>query len=176
MKLTLDGTFDVASSPEETFTFLVDPQRFAPMLPYFQELRTGEGPAFTVVLEVGVPQIRGRVEVETELVERAEPSRAVYRTSGRHSLGMLDTQLAFDIAPVEGGSRVAWASEGVVSGTLASLAQGLLLPLARRQIKALIPSVQAALGSLETQAEPEKSRGAVSSLKGLFARRKGATA
>jgi carbon monoxide dehydrogenase subunit G len=100
---------------------------------------------FTVVLAIGVPQIRGRAEVEVKLVEKAFPLRARYRSCGRHALGMIDSDLGFTLQPVIAGSAVNWSSVSVVNGTLASLAQGILVPLAKRQITSLVKSFQDAL-------------------------------
>ena len=75
------------------------------------------------------------------------------------------------MAPAAGGSIVTWQTESVVSGTLVSLANGILMPLAKRQIKSLVASVRASLNGVE-DAVPAKSpsplsRGA-SSLRELF--------
>jgi uncharacterized protein len=171
MKINLNGDFEVSASPEETFAFITTPNRFAPVLPYFKELKNAAETSFTVVLEIGVPQIRGLVEVSTELVEQRPPERAVYTARGRHTLGMMDSVLMFDVASATGGSTVMWQTESVVSGTLVSLANGILLPLAKRQIKSLVASVRTSLNGMEDAPQAKSpgtlSRGA-SSLRGLF--------
>lgn len=148
MKVELADAFDVTTAPEETFAFLTDPQRFAPLLPYFKELKDVQPGAFTVGLEVGIPQIRGRVDVDVKLVESVAPERAIYKSAGRHALGMVDSELAFSVAPNGEGSTVRWHSASVVNGMLASLAQGILIPLAKRQIKLLVKTCQDELGAL----------------------------
>ncbi len=147
MKVELADQFEVTTAPADTFAFLTDPQRFAPLLPYFKELKDVEPGAFTVGLEVGIPQLRGRVDVDVKLVESVAPERAAYKSSGRHALGMVDSELAFSVAPSGTGSMVRWQSASVVNGTLASLAQGILIPLAKRQIKALVKTCQDRLGA-----------------------------
>ncbi len=151
MKVELDGAFDVATSPDQTFAFLTDPGQFAPILPYFKELKDVKPGSFTVGLEVGIPQVRGRVDVAVALVE-AEPAKSArYKTSGRHALGMVDSALSFSLAPLATGCSVQWQSESIVNGTLASLAQGILVPLAKRQIKALVKACQDQLGAPESR-------------------------
>ncbi len=147
MKVELADQFDVTTSPADTFAFLTDPERFALLLPYFKELKDVQPGAFTVGLEIGIPQVRGRVDVDVKLVECIAPERATYRSSGRHALGMVDSELGFSVAPSGTGSTVRWQSASVVNGTLASLAQGILVPLAKRQIKLLVKSCQDRLGA-----------------------------
>ena len=60
---------------------------------------------------------------------------------------MVDSELAFSVAPNGTGSTVRWQSASIVNGTLASLAQGILVPLAKRQIKALVKTCQDRLGA-----------------------------
>nr|WP_155249191.1 SRPBCC domain-containing protein [Mesorhizobium loti] len=170
MKVDMDGNFEVTASPAETFAFITEPRTFAPILPYFKELHSVEGDGFGVLLEVGVPQIRGRADVAARRIESVPNERVVYTINGRHALGMIDARMTFAIEPIEAGSRVNWTSEGTVSGTLASLAQGILLPLARRQVKSLVVAVQKELGvvQLEPAASPSLMKRSVSSMKGLF--------
>lgn len=171
MKINLNGEFEVSAQPEETFAFISTPNRFAPVLPYFKDLKNAAEESFIVVLEVGVPQIRGIVEVNTLLVEQRPPEHVVYKARGHHTLGMMDSMLTFDVAPTARGSVVRWQTESVVSGTLVSLANGILLPLAKRQIKSLVASVRVSLGGTDEPASPRSptmlSRSG-SSLRGLF--------
>jgi uncharacterized protein len=147
VKVELADQFDVTTAPADTFAFLTDPEKFAPLLPYFKELKDAQPGAFTVALEIGIPQVRGRVDVAVKVVECVAPQRATYRSSGRHALGMIDSELGFSVEPSGTGSTVRWHSASVVNGTLASLAQGILVPLAKRQIKLLVKSCQNRLGA-----------------------------
>jgi uncharacterized protein len=168
VKVELDGTFDVTTSPEETFAFLTDPERFAPMLPYFKELKNVKSGSFTVGLEVGIPQVRGRVDVAAVLLEAVSAHSARYKTSGRHALGMVDSILSFSLAPNPAGCSVQWKSESVVSGTLASLAQGILVPLAKRQIKTLIQACQDHLGAPPSEGTTTLLQRGKATVKNLF--------
>lgn len=177
MNVDLDGEFDTASSVEETFAFITTPGRFAPVLPYFKGLDVKDERHFTVTLEVGVPQIRGRADVEAELVESRTPSHAVYSIKGRHALGMMDSRMTFTVTPKDesaaAGAHVVWTTQSVVSGTLASLAQGILLPLAKRQIKSLVQAVRVELGGEEEKPAPSLVSRGTSSLRGLFGKSTG---
>jgi uncharacterized protein len=166
MKISLNGEFEVSASPEEAFAFISTPNRFAPVLPYFKDLKNAAEGSFVVVLEIGVPQIRGIVEVNTLLIEQRSPEHLVYKARGHHPLGMIDSMLMFDVAPRSNGSIVRWQTESVVSGTLVSLANGILLPLAKRQIKSLVASVRASLDGTEASASPPSTSGSL--LRGLF--------
>jgi carbon monoxide dehydrogenase subunit G len=149
VKIDLDGSFDVAASPGQAYAFLTDPTRFAPLLPMFKELKDVGPDSFQIVLDVGMPQIRGRAEAQVCFIERIEGEHARFSSSVRHSLGMADGGMGFTLSPLSGGSRIDWVCNTKVRGTLASIASGLLAPLARRNIAAMIASVRAELDRVQ---------------------------
>lgn len=142
MRIALDGRFEVAAAPQRAFAFLTDPQRFAPLLPMFRELKDVNSDRFRIVLDIGVPQIRGRAEAEVTFVERVANEKAAFATTVKHALGVADSTLSFTMSPNGAGSAIQWTCDSVVRGTLASLAAGLLKPLAKRNVAAMIESVQ----------------------------------
>jgi len=146
MNVNLNGQFEAAAEPEAVYDFITDPDKFAPILPYFKGLTKTSETEFTVTLEVGVPQIRGKSDVQTKRIGAERPTFVKYQLSGRHALGIMDAKMTFEIEPLGVGSRVNWTVEAIVSGKLASLAQGILIPLANRQIKSLAQAAQNALG------------------------------
>ncbi len=147
MKIVLDGVFEVGVTPAQAFSFLTDPQRFAPLLPMFRELKDVDADRFLIVLDVGVPQIRGRAEAEVRFVERIADRKAGIVSTVRHSLGMADSSMSFTLSPSGSGTSIQWSCDSTVRGTLASLASGLLKPLAKRNIAAMVESVQRELGA-----------------------------
>lgn len=134
------------ASPAAAYAFLMDPHRMAPLLPMFKELSAVHDEGFTVVLEMGVPQVRGRVEAVVKRLECIRDQRARFDCRGRHALGMADTHLAFELTPQGTGSCIRWECQSIVRGTLASLANGVLAPLAKRNIASMIEVLKVELG------------------------------
>lgn len=158
MKISYDGTFTANQSPEDVYQFLITPQKYAPLMPFFKELKDVEDDGFTLVMEIGIPQLRGKAEVKVSRLpsENSDLLQANYNASGKHSLGMVDSLVSYTVTSAgEGKSDVKWRCDSVVSGTLASLAQGIMAPLAKRNIDQMVKSVQRALNG-GTEAEAEK--------------------
>lgn len=132
-------------SPEEVFDFLADPQRFCPLLPDFQKLTADDAGRFTVELKVGVAHIRGTATMKMALEEAERPRRARYSGKGSVAGGTVTTSSGFELEAVPEGTRVRWQGSAQVFGQLASLAGGLLEPLARKNVQRLMDSLQAAL-------------------------------
>lgn len=148
MNIDLDGRFEVAAGRQATFDYITDPRRFGPLLPYFREIREVGPDFFRLALEVGVPQIRGAADVHVHVVELVPGELARYRSTTKLALGVVDSDLSFQLDDAAGGIAVTWQTRSKVRGNLASIAGGILAPLARRNINAVIESLQAALGAM----------------------------
>lgn len=148
MNIDLDGRFEVAASREAAFDYITDPRRFGPILPYFREVKEIGEDFFRLGLEVGVPQIRGVADVHVRVIEITPGRLARYRSTTKMALGVVDSELSFQLDDAGAGTAVIWQTQSKVRGNLASIAGGVLAPLARRNINAVIESLQAALAAM----------------------------
>ncbi|HXZ39452.1 MAG TPA: SRPBCC domain-containing protein [Terriglobales bacterium] len=148
MAIKLGGEFEVKRSPEEVYAFLVDPGRFAPLLPEFRGMLVQDANHFTVKVKVGISHIKGVADVKMELAQDERPKRAQYKGQGSVAGGSVSFTAGFDLSLVDsGGTKIAWQGEAQVFGRLASVAGGLLEPLGKKNVQKLIDGLQAALAS-----------------------------
>jgi carbon monoxide dehydrogenase subunit G len=145
MAIDFNGEFSVVRPRDEVYTFLTDPNRFAPLLPEFQSLTVHDDKNFTVRVSVGVSYIRGTAEVKMQLAEAQRPQRAQYKGRGSVAGGNVELTAGFDLEEAGGGTRVRWSAEAQIFGRLTSMAGGLLEPLARKNVQKLIDGLQKAL-------------------------------
>jgi len=145
MAIKFAGGFDVKRTPEEVHDFLTDPSRFAVLLPEFEGLSVQDATHFTVKVKVGISHIKGTADVKMELAQAERPTRAHYKGQGSMAGGNVSLTASFDLAAIDGGTKVAWQGEAQVFGRLMSVAGGLLEPLGKKQIQKLIDGLQAAL-------------------------------
>lgn len=146
MEIKFSGDFVVKKNPQEVYDFLVDPNRFCPLLPDYQSMEVLNDKNFLVKLSVGVSHIRGTAAVKMSLVESAAPKRAVYEGKGDIPGGSASLRAGFDLesAP-DGETKVIWLGQSHIVGRIASLAGGMLEPLAKRNVQKLIDGLQKAL-------------------------------
>jgi carbon monoxide dehydrogenase subunit G len=145
--ITFSGEFEVPDQPQEVYDFLTDPNRFAPLLPDFQGLTVQDATHFTVRVSVGIAHIRGTAETRMELAECDPPKRAVYHGQGALAGGCITMTASFDLSPSGPGTRVQWRGEAQIFGRLASVAGGLLEPLAKKNLQKLIDALRSALSA-----------------------------
>jgi len=145
MKIEFGGDFTVARTPDEVYKFLVDPERFCPLLPDFQSMTKQDDKNFSVNLRVGISHIRGNAVVRMTLAEETPPNHAVYDGKGDVPSGTVTLRAGFDLEPDGAGTKVKWKGESQIAGRLPSIAGGLLQPLAKKSIQKLIDALQKAL-------------------------------
>lgn len=147
MAISFGGEFAVKRSPDQVFDFLTDPNKFAPLLPEFQGISMEDSKHFTLKVNVGVSHIKGTAEVKLELTQADRPTRAQYKGQGSVAGGNVSLTAGFDLSPDADGTKVVWRGDAQIFGRLASVAGGLLQPLAKKNLQKLIDGLQAALNA-----------------------------
>ncbi|HYT23862.1 MAG TPA: SRPBCC domain-containing protein [Candidatus Polarisedimenticolia bacterium] len=145
MPIKFGGDFEVPRAPEEVYDFLTDPNKFAPLLPDFQEMAVQDERHFEVKVSVGISYIKGTAEMKMELAEASRPQRARYKGQGKVAGGSVSLTAGFDLVAASGGTKVAWQGEAQIFGRLMSVAGGLLEPLGRKNVQKLIDGLIVAL-------------------------------
>ena len=145
MAIKFGGEFEVPRNPDEVYSFLTDPQKFAPLLPDFQGMTLQDATHFTVKVNVGISYIKGTADVKMELAQAERPKRAQYKGQGSVAGGNVSLVAGFDLAPNGARTKVAWQGEAQIFGRLTSVAGGLLEPLGKKNVQKLIDALQAAL-------------------------------
>jgi carbon monoxide dehydrogenase subunit G len=147
MEIKFNGDFTVKKTAEEVYDFLVDANRFCPLLPDYQSMEIIDPRNFLVKLSVGISHIRGTAAVKMCLVEAERATRAVYEGKGDVPGGSASLRAGFDLQALPGGeTKVSWLGQSNVVGRIASLAGGMLEPLAKKNVQKLIDGLQKALG------------------------------
>lgn len=145
MEIKFGGAFVVKKKPEEVYSFLVDPVKFCPLLPDYQSMAQVDDKNFVVKLSVGISHIRGTAAVKMSLFEAEQSKHAAYQGTGEVPGGSTTLRAGFDLEPTADGTKVIWNGQSQVVGRIASLAGGLLEPLAKKNIQKMIDGLQKAL-------------------------------
>ena len=124
MAIKFSGEFEVKKNPEEVYDFLTDPNRFAALLPDYQNLTVEDPTHFTLKVNVGISYIKGSADVKVELTENERPRHALYKGQGVVAGGNVTVIAAFDLAPVGDGAtpapaiatNVKWQGEAQIFG------------------------------------------------------------
>ncbi len=130
--MKLNGSFEVPGTPEQVYEFLTTPEDVVAALPDIEsaELRTD---GFKIDARVGVGPMRGTMKLDLAIVEREPNVRAVYAGQGKGLGSVVDMTAGFTLRDAASGTAVDWAGEAKIVGRLASVAGGMLEPLAKKK-------------------------------------------
>ncbi len=146
MKIQFGGDFTVQRKPEDVYDFLVDPEKFCPLLPDYQSMqkvRRQDVQCQPARRDFSYPRHRHR---ENGTHRQTPPNHAVYEGKGDVPGGTATLRAGFDLTPdASNGTKVTWKGEGQIAGRLPSIAGGLLEPLAKKNVQKLIDALQGAL-------------------------------
>ena len=127
MAIKFSGEFEVKKHLEEVYDFLVDPNKFAPLLPEFQGLSVQDPTHFTVKVNVGISYIKGIADVKMELAEADRPRRAQYKGQGAVGGGNVTMVAGFDLTTIADGPAPGTAvgpAPGTADGPALATADG----------------------------------------------------
>src|SRR5260370_12500110 len=120
MEIKFNGDFSVQKTPQEVYDFLVDPNRFCPLLPDYQSMEILDAKNFLVKVSVGISHIRGTAAVKMSLIEATSPTRAVYEGRGDVPAGSASLRAGVDLeASNSWGTKVVWLQQSNLSASIA---------------------------------------------------------
>jgi carbon monoxide dehydrogenase subunit G len=136
------GTFLTNRTAEEVFDLVVDPQRFAPLLPDFESLSIQDASHFTLRIKIVIGQISGHANLDMELCAAERPSRVEHRGQGIVAGSQLVFAMRFQLGSVGSETQVSWQGEVSVDGMLAMMAGGLIDSMGRKNFEAMAERLQ----------------------------------
>lgn len=151
--MTYSGTFLTPRSADEVFDLLVNPERFAPLLPDFESMSPQDPTHFTVRIVIAVAQINGYTNLAMELREAVRPSLVEYCGQGIVAGSQLTLRLRFQVAPSDDMTEVYWQGEFSLDGMLAFMAGSLIEPMGRNNFDRMAERLSNSLRPVESPAD-----------------------
>jgi 2-furoyl-CoA dehydrogenase large subunit len=138
--------FDV--SPERLFAALTDLDVLAKSIPDVVSTQPEGIDRLRAVVRPGFSFLRGKLDLDIELRERDPPHRATLAIASRGIGVKMAVESHLEIAPADGGSRLAWRARLTeLSGLVAALSPGLIQSAAEAVIRRGWEQVRAQLAA-----------------------------
>ncbi len=129
------GTVEIAAPRERVWAFVVDPQQVGQCGPGVESIEVVDPTHFKATAKVGIGFISARFVVNMEMAQLTPPDEAVIKAHGQAPGSAVDATASMRLADGEsGGTRMDWAADVTISGTLASLGARLIEGTANKMI------------------------------------------
>ena len=152
--MEFDGEFSVATSPAETWEFLLDPEQVGSCIPNCQDIDVIDDTHYTAEIGVSVSHISVTFDVNAEIVEQREEEYLNFRLSGDAKGG--DSRMEADVEiwlseGEDGTTDIEWENEVDVTGRIMNMGSRIVKSVGMRQTNKTIDNVQEELGKPESE-------------------------
>jgi uncharacterized protein len=133
--MQFSGSTEIAAPRTRVWAFVIDPQQVGWCGPGVESIEAVDATHFRARAKVGIGVISARFNVNLELVEAAEPDRAVIQASGQAPGSAVDARGEIVLTgPAEGPTTMTWTADVSIMGTLASVGSRLIEGTANKLI------------------------------------------
>ena len=124
--MKIEGANEIPAAQDIVWAAFLDPATLAKAIPGcegLEEIGPGE---YKAVMKVGVAAIKGTFEGRVKLMDLEPPHRYRMSVEGKGGPGFLRGEAKMALAPIDGGTRVAYDADAQVGGLIASVGQRML--------------------------------------------------
>jgi uncharacterized protein len=139
----LEGTHQLDASRQRVYQCLINPEVLQRCIPGCEKLeQTGEN-TFAATIKAGVGSIKGIFNGTARLEDLREPEHLRIVVDGKGAPGFLKGAGDLDLAEAEGGTKINYAADIQVGGTIASVGQRMLQGTAKMMAAQFFTSLAA---------------------------------
>ena len=133
--MQFSGTVEIAAPRDRVWAFVIDPNQVGQCGPGVESIEVIDATHFKATAKVGIGFISARFVVNMEMAQLTPPDEAVIKAHGQAPGSAVDATASMHLADGDnGGTRMEWAADVTISGTLASLGARLIEGTANKMI------------------------------------------
>ncbi|HSL77768.1 MAG TPA: carbon monoxide dehydrogenase subunit G [Candidatus Limnocylindrales bacterium] len=129
-----EGTVQINAPRETVWAFVVDPNRVGQCGPGVESIEVIDDTHFKATAKVGIGFISARFNVNMEFAEVDAPNAATIKAHGQAPGSAVDADARMTLSDAEGGTRMDWAADVNIAGTIASVGARLIEGTANKMI------------------------------------------
>ena len=128
---------------------MLDPKVMSRILPGVEKFESAGEDRFDVVLQLGVPAVKGTYSGTVEIANRNAPSSYELRADGKGSQGWVRGTARLELSEEGEGTRVVAKADAQIGGRIASVGQRLVDGVAKTMARELFASIERELSGRE---------------------------
>lgn len=146
--MEFEGEFGVATTPAETWEFLLDPDRLGPCIPNAQDIEVVDEDTFSAEVGVKVSHISVTFTTNVEIVDRVPEEYLKVEISGsaKDSDGRMDAVGELELEAFDDGTKIRYRNKIDVTGRMMSLGSRIVKRVGKRQTNKTVENIRNELG------------------------------
>lgn len=158
--MKFDGEFSLASTPAETWEYMLDPEKIGNAIPNCQNIEVIDERNYTAEIGVSVSKISVTFDVDAEIAEMEEEEYLNFQLQGNAKGGDSRMQSEVQIWLSEGEDNttdIEWENQVDVTGRIMNMGSRIVKSVGKRQTNKTISNVEDELGVPESEKEESSS-------------------
>lgn len=153
--MEFEGEFSVATSPSETWEFLLDPENIGTVIPNCQSIEVIDETHYTAEIGISVSHVSVTFDVNAEITEQVEEELLKFHLTGNAKEGDSRMEANVEIRMSEGEEEdttdIGWENRVDVTGRIMNMGSRIVKSVGKRQTNKTIDNVQDELGKPEKE-------------------------
>jgi carbon monoxide dehydrogenase subunit G len=127
----MQGTHTLNASREKVWTFLMDPEAIARVIPGCEALQEVEPDTYKTTLKLGIAAIKGTYNGSVRLSEKMAPSHYRMHLDGRGTPGFVQGEATVDLTDQGSQTVLTYEADTQVGGLIANVGQRMISGVAK---------------------------------------------
>ena len=129
--MKMQGTYTLDAPVEKVWTFLMDPQAIAKVIPGCETLQEVEPDKYRATMKIGIAAIKGTYNGSVQLLEKTPPTRYRMLVDGSGTPGFVKGEASVDLAAQGQQTVLTYDADTQVGGLIANVGQRMISGAAR---------------------------------------------
>ena len=129
-----EGTVQINAPRDTVWAFVIDPNQVGQCGPGVESIEVVDDTHFKATAKVGIGFISARFNVNMEFAEVDAPNAATIKAHGQAPGSAVDADARMELSDADGGTRMDWAADVNIAGTIASVGARLIEGTANKMI------------------------------------------
>jgi len=141
--MKIDGTHELNAPRERVFALLTDPEVLRRCIPGCESLEKTEENTYAATLKAGVGVVKGTFKGNVKLEDMRAPEHYRLVVDGKGGPGFVKGSGDFDLEEKDGATRIKYAGEMQVGGTIAGIGQRMIQGAAKMMASRFFVALEA---------------------------------
>src|SRR5208337_3593165 len=112
-----DGSFEVSSSKDVVYAFVIDPAKIATILPDVQDVRIIDADNFSLKAKLGISFVKGLMDVKCTFTEKTPSTFLKLKATANGLSSVVELESSFTLEDTQGGGTIVrWVADAKIAG------------------------------------------------------------